>query len=326
MENTYNEVPAIITIRNTSKETKVVQLYLDSIQVILYPMDGIKVRAENSKQHIYYDSLAGDGIEITAIQADATRCPGVVVEYDMFASPVSVKLTCTEGSAKIYYTTDPTVADEHIVEKGTEYSSEVKLEGAFTLRAVAVSETFDAPSNVTTISLNIEGNKATLTDNLTSEGRIAATSPVVLDLGGKTLKFTENVDTTGLIVSDGGTLTLQNGNIEAEPYVADVVKGGKLIIRSGNYSSNSASVIQVESGECSIYGGTFRISQKAKELYGTKYLLNVIDSKRAEAKITVYGGTFFDFNPETDNSEEVKVADGYKSVEIARNVYQVVAK
>ena len=168
------------------------------------------------------------------------------------------------------------------------------------------------------------GKEVVLGDNVAASSRVYADKKATINLNGKTLRFTADVDTAGLIVKEGGEVTIEGGNVEAEPYAMDV-NGGKLIVNSGNYYSNSASVIQVEKGECEIYGGTFRISDEAIAQWGTKYLLNVIDSKRSEAKITVYGGTFYGFNPEIDNSEEVKVAEGYKVV-AEGNAYTVVKK
>lgn len=167
------------------------------------------------------------------------------------------------------------------------------------------------------------GEKVILSEDVTTKSVLTATKTSTIDLGGKKLSLPYDDDTiAGNIVVSGGELTLQNGSVEAESYVANV-NGGKLIIKSGNYYSNSASVVQVSDGSCEIYGGTFRISDSAKEQWGTKYLLNVLDSKKGSAKITVYGGTFYGFNPAEDNKQEVEVAEGYKSVK-SGDTYTVV--
>ena len=168
----------------------------------------------------------------------------------------------------------------------------------------------------------IAGEKVVLGENVSIANRLYADKPTTINLNGKTLSFTADVDTAGLIVKEGAEVTIQNGGIDAEPYAMDV-NGGKLIVKSGNYYSNSASVIQVENGNCEIYGGTFRISESAATQWGTKYLLNVLDSKKGSAKITVYGGTFYGFNPAEDNKQEVVVAEGYKSVK-SGDAYTVV--
>lgn len=160
------------------------------------------------------------------------------------------------------------------------------------------------------------GGLVTVTANMTASNYFATNKNTVLNLNGKTLKLPDDNDKiVGNIVVTAGELTLENGAIEAESYVANV-KGAdaKLIIRSGDYYSNSASVVQVSEGNCEIYGGTFRISDSAEAQWGTKYLLNVLDKKKGSAKITVYGGTFYGFNPAEDNKQEVEVAEGYKVV------------
>lgn len=168
-----------------------------------------------------------------------------------------------------------------------------------------------------------KGEKVILSEDVTTKSVLTSTKTSTIDLGGKKLSLPYDDDTiAGNIVVSGGELTLQNGSVEAESYVANV-KGGKLIINSGDYYSNSASVVQVSDGSCEIYGGTFRISDSAKEKWGTKYLLNVLDSKKGSAKITVYGGTFYGFNPAEDNKQEVEVAMGYKSVKVGE-AYKVV--
>jgi glycosyltransferase involved in cell wall biosynthesis len=106
--------------------------------------------------------------------------------------------------------------------------------------------------------------------------------------------------------------------------ICEACKGGKFYNNGNNsdliYASNDALV--------EIYGGEFH-ANKNEGAEGTKNAypaLNIKDAHRKTAKIIVYGGKFFGFDPANNVSEGSNtnfVADGYKSIEIEPGVWEV---
>ena len=103
-------------------------------------------------------------------------------------------------------------------------------------------------------------------------------------------------------------------------------KDGKVKINSGKFTSDT-SAVYAENGTIEIYGGEFSVNDGQD----AKYLLNCYDSsyKSGTASIKVYGGKFHGFDPANSLSEGTTpvsfVVDGYKSVQTAENVWEVVA-
>ena len=145
---------------------------------------------------------------------------------------------------------------------------------------------------------------------------IKANSTTKMDLNGKTIAPTEvNID--GLIAEEGGTLIL-NGDGRVETMDGGngfpVIAYGHIIINDGNYISNNdaegyanACIYAKGNGKIEIYGGYFKTPD------GT-FTLNLHDGSRETASITVYGGTFVNFDPSNNASEGPNtnfVAKGY---------------
>ena len=95
-------------------------------------------------------------------------------------------------------------------------------------------------------------------------------------------------------------------------------------------------VLYAEKGVINVYGGTFKMlgENADKDVNGNyKFLLNCLDASytAGTAKINVYGGKFYEFNPSVSYGEPGGpvnfVAEGYKVVESEENgvkVYEVV--
>lgn len=168
---------------------------------------------------------------------------------------------------------------------------------------------------------------------------------VKLNLNGKTIQakigtgydpsisLTENsmFDTTLIsmfVVNAGGDLTI-TGNGTLDSAVGDLytfnVNGGKLTIKNGTIKG-SCSAIQVVCGTAIIEGGTYSV-YPAGNTNDHRYLLNLIDDngKSGSAKIVVVGGSFENFNPSVNLSENPAkdyVLEGY-SVKTSNNTYTV---
>lgn len=151
---------------------------------------------------------------------------------------------------------------------------------------------------------------------------IPAGSKVTVNLNGKKIA-TEKAD---ILFRVNGELTIDGGSVEGPSYVASVNKGGKAIVKGGNYNTE-VTCFQANGGEIIIEGGYF---QSYSEKFGNKYLLNHIDSKKNEGSIKVIGGKFVNFNPAASESEDPVmnfVPKGYKVVETVEGentIYEVV--
>ena len=147
--------------------------------------------------------------------------------------------------------------------------------------------------------------------------------------------FTGNTDSYAFWVKEGGDLTIEgDGEViasEAEYSMAVWSNGGKVTIKGGkfyNNGNNSDLIYASNGGIVEIYGGEFHANEN-KGAAGTKNrfpALNIKDKDRHISKIVVFGGKFFGFNP-ADNVSEGEhtnfVADGYTSVEVRPNVWEV---
>ena len=100
---------------------------------------------------------------------------------------------------------------------------------------------------------------------------------------------------------------------------AMAVKAGgtsKIIINGGNFRQVSVPdndkvcdlIYATDSAQIEINDGTFKAVTPANTL-------NVFDSDRGKAMITVNGGKFYKFNPETDNPDEVVLGTGHTVVQ-----------
>ena len=126
--------------------------------------------------------------------------------------------------------------------------------------------------------------------------------------------------TRGGIVDVNGKaqLTLQGtGRMEQDMnselgFLVRASDDSKVVIREGTYISGLTCIQAGGNAQVEIYGGHFEALTNWNETY---WLLNLIDN--SNASITVYGGTFVNFDPShsrTENPEANFVADGYKVV------------
>lgn len=99
---------------------------------------------------------------------------------------------------------------------------------------------------------------------------------------------------------------------------------GLIKIMSGTFKAQTH-VVYAEKGFIEIHGGEFELVNTEDK----KFLLNCFDAnyQAGTANITVYGGKFHDFDPANSMSEPGGpvsfVAEGYKSVQTAENIWEV---
>ena len=147
---------------------------------------------------------------------------------------------------------------------------------------------------------------------------IPANKVITLDLNGKTLTYTGN---DVLFRVNGATLTINgekagsaivtnptNPGTGGNGYVALVKDNGTLNINGGSYNAKAACTIaQVSAGTLNVYAGYFQVNlDNYIDANGNAiYLLNCLDDpyKNGTAKINVYGGSFYKFNPANNAAE-----------------------
>ena len=194
----------------------------------------------------------------------------------------------------------------------------------------------------------------TLVSELTAGNNVALTADinldqaVILNLAGKEATIDLNghniigskkfYDTTvnvwSVLSVRGGKLTINgDGNVFAatgaiaeapnyiEDFAIDVNNGAQLVINGGNFKGNDTAVY-IYSGSVEINGGTFEVYDNGLS-YGARYNINAYDSAftGGTAKITIKGGTFFEFDPTKapEAGSPSLLPAGYKAVKTSIN-------
>ena len=178
------------------------------------------------------------------------------------------------------------------------------------------------------------GGEVILTNDIEISTTLNITNNALLNLNGKTIKNKlGNTNTDVIVVAEGDTLTIVGeGTIEAvtgnDGYA--VIADGTLIINGGTFKSGvdannapNAVIYARNNGRVYVNGGYFPNDN------ASKFVLNKKDADRATTVIEVRGGKFGTFNPANNAAEEAGtnfVAEGYESVEVETNVWEVRAK
>ena len=142
---------------------------------------------------------------------------------------------------------------------------------------------------------------------------------LTLDLNGKTITTATSTDSVDAFTIYANVTVTGAGKVDARPslgytfYIGDKSgKVGNLTIMSGTFYGDTT-VAQATTGTLTIYGGNFAVNPYEGSY---DYALNCWDTnyKNGTAKITVYGGVFYKFNPANNAAEGANtsfVADGY---------------
>ena len=196
---------------------------------------------------------------------------------------------------------------------------------------VIIDERFDQPdyniingqlntslnSSMTTAQINSLlacGGVFTLEDDLDITGSLVvpAGSTTTINLNGHKIYNTNDIWGNydwSLISVRGGNLTINGeGQLiakENDCYAVDVRGNGNLVINGGDYNGNITAVY-VHDGHAEINGGSFTIQQLSDEpTEKYRFELNCLDGNytNGTASIVVYGGRFYQFNPEDNLAE-----------------------
>lgn len=186
------------------------------------------------------------------------------------------------------------------------------------------------------------GNNVALTADINLDQAVIlnlAGKEATIDLNGHNIigskKFYDNtVNVWSVLSVRGGKLTINgDGNVFAatgaiaeapnyiEDFAIDVNNGAQLVINGGNFKGNDTAVY-IYSGSVEINGGTFEVYDNGLS-YGARYNINAYDSAftGGTAKITIKGGTFFEFDPTKapEPGSPSLLPAGYKAVKTSIN-------
>lgn len=145
-----------------------------------------------------------------------------------------------------------------------------------------------------------------------------------------------DTDSYSFWVKDNASLSIEgDGEViarDAKYSMAIWAQGGTVEIKGGKFynGGDGCDLIYASAGgKVYIYGGEFHATERSEEVSGTKNkfsALNIKDVDRGISQIKVYGGKFYGFNPANNLSEGPNtnfVAEGYESIEIEPNVWEV---
>lgn len=186
------------------------------------------------------------------------------------------------------------------------------------------------------------GNSVVLNADLVLDESVIlnlAGKDVTIDLNGHNIigskKFYDTAKGNWSVISvRGGKLTINGeGNIFAatgaieeapkyiEDFALDIQNGAEVVINGGNFKGNDTAVY-VLVGSVEINGGTFEVYDNGLS-YGARYNINALDSAftGGTAKITIKGGTFFEFDPTKapEAGSPSLLPAGYKAVKTSIN-------
>ena len=174
------------------------------------------------------------------------------------------------------------------------------------------------------------GGVVTLNKDVVLSSTLALANDLVLDLNGHNITINHDSDELGVgdgIIVTEGTLTIKGeGTVTANTRAIWARgNGGAVInIEGGNYvgatKGNTCEVIYASgNGIINIYGGTFEAETEDNVSFAAPQyaVLNLHGNGATGCNITVYGGSFKNFNPADNISENPKknfCADGYFAV------------
>lgn len=144
-------------------------------------------------------------------------------------------------------------------------------------------------------------------------------APINAPEGGDSDSTAFQVDAGHLVLQGDGEVVAQEATYSNAVYA----RGGQVDILGGIYSNagdNCDLIYAAGTAQINIYGGEFRATKNSGASgTGNEYTaLNIKDKDRETAKITVYGGKFYGFDPANNVSEGANtnfVAEGYESIE-----------
>ncbi len=156
------------------------------------------------------------------------------------------------------------------------------------------------------------GGSVTFGGDITLDAEAVAGVGSSLYLEGHTLSAAENFAGEALLtVANGAWLDVEGGTMSApsDGYAVRVQDGSWLHLWDGSFLGG-AGVLYVAKGDVMIFGGEYRQQDPTR---GQLIDWDPAGCEAGKVPVTIYGGTFFDFDPSDVNGMNL-VAQGYKAV------------
>ena len=182
----------------------------------------------------------------------------------------------------------------NILTDGTDIN--VKVDGDF------ADKESEIPAELLRVLQN--GGEYTLTKDLKvyRDLRVNAGADVTLNLGGKTIEMV-----SGYEEANGAFVVEGNLTIEGEGTVKSTTRAiwtwkGNTVIKGGKFIGTSETIYASAGGKVEIFGGEFEATVLEETSFAAPQY-TVLNHQDNNASITVYGGSFKNFNPENNFSE-----------------------
>lgn len=325
------------SLRLTLSSGKITQVYKDQDFSVILPSSLTKSTYGNVFATITPTSSAStravSGWSVSLGKVEFDTDGKLKNENNKLTGTVSVDNTVADGETALL-----TVYLSYKNGKQESVSYLVENTVTFVSDATSFAKFFTDLENLDTKTVTLSNDITDLTSQLTVSQR----SAITVDLNGHKLANSTDIWNTAVGVNawsvfsvsgDGAYLRLEDSSADGtgqvvakkdDAYAVDVREGALLEIYSGYYNGNKVAVY-VHEGTAIIYGGVFDIQQLSENVGREhEFVINCYDPNRAagKARITVYGGTFVEFNPAdcwAEGEHTNFVADGYESVETTYN-------
>ncbi len=240
------------------------------------------------------DQFTAEGLQVTAKYSDDSE--KIVTEYTVKAY---------QGDTIVNLNEEFTVAGQ--------YSAEVTYEGKEASYSLTVSEAdtrVHVSSAADLVSALASDCEIVLDGNIETDEHFTVDHTVSIDLNGKTITQTEEKENALFEVTGKLTVTGE-GTVSAKHYVfrvgANPATDGEIVLESGTYTTESASVLSMVRGSAEIKGGDYSVTYSG----GDKWLVNGQDENLADIEITVTGGTFHGFDPSDKTISDCTIPEDY---------------
>ena len=164
------------------------------------------------------------------------------------------------------------------------------------------------------------GAVVTLKSDIDVTAPMTVNKNVILNLDGKTL----NITMDDILFRVNGSLEIngQGGTVKGNDYVASVNAGGTVTVNGGNYEVDDVTLFQANGGKVYITDGIFKATGETPDGKKNVYVLNHIDTEKANGLIEVSGGMFVGYDPMNSASENPAmnfVKAGMETVNVGGN-------
>ena len=351
--NISDSTPKSIVLRRPYGKLRVIATDMEELNLNLDPAK-VVVSYYNVPYAAAFNALTGDITAATrdisfekTLATDKTQHV-YTVGYDALSTHMTLftdYILAENEQHSVHFTMD--VYDQNnVLIKSTNFDTEIPVQrnnlttiiGNVLTTATEVNVTIDdnfenADRQYYVFEAFVNGGEVTLTEDYVIGRPLFVEADAVLNLNGHSItNAAVNAETDVIIVREGATLTINGeGTIEAvsgnDGYA--IIVEGTVIINGGTFKAGvdangepNAVVYARGNGKVYVNGGLFPNENNST------FVLNKRDADRANTVIEVRGGRYYKFDPSNnlaENPQENFVAEGYLSLEVEEDWYEVIS-